>query len=227
MAKINVSVKNLRIRGRLKVKEETRNFYNGVFIDLGELVIFTGNVIKQLFHPPFEHRELIKHGFLLGNKSLALVVVTGFIMGLVLTIQMNPILAEFGAQTLLPGVIAVSMVRELGPVITGLICAGKISSGIGAEIAAMSVTEQIDAMEVSGTRPLNFVVATRVMATTIVVPILVIFADAFSLFGAFLAVNIFEATSTTLFINRSFSMLSFVDLLPATLKTVFFGFLLV
>lgn len=195
-----------------------------MFIDLGELVLFTGNVIKQLFKPPFETRELVKQSFFLGNKSLALVSVTGFIMGLVLTMQMNPILSDFGAQTLLPGVIAVAMIRELGPVITGLICAGKISSGIGAEIAAMTVTEQIDAMEVSGTRPLSFVVASRVLATTVVVPVLVIFADAFSMLGAFLAINIFEDTSLTLFSNRAFSMVGFVDLLPATIKTVFFGF---
>lgn len=124
MARINVSVVKARIKGRLKVKEETRNFYNGVFIDFGELILFTGNVIKQLFHPPFEFRELVKQGFFLGNKSLSLVAVTGFIMGLVLTMQMNPVLSDFGARSLLPGVIAVSMMRELGPVITGLICAG-------------------------------------------------------------------------------------------------------
>src|SRR5690554_4565513 len=224
MARINVSVAKQGIKERLRVKEETRNFYNGIFIDLGELVLFTGRVIRQFFQPPFEHRELLRHSFLLGNKTLALVGVTGFIMGLVLTMQMNPILTDFGAQTLLPGVIAVSMIRELGPVITGLICAGKLSSGIGAEIAAMTVTEQIDAMEVSGSRPLSFVVASRVLATTLVVPVLVIFADAFSLLGAFLAVNIFESMPFTLFINLSFSMLDFVDLLPATLKTVFFGF---
>jgi phospholipid/cholesterol/gamma-HCH transport system permease protein len=224
MAKINVSVIRQGIRGRLKVREETRKFYNGIFIDLGELVLFTGRVIKQMFQAPFEFREFAKHGFLLGNKSLPLVAVTGFIMGLVLSMQMHPVLADFGAQTLLPGVVAISMVRELGPVITGLICAGKISSGIGAEIAAMTVTEQIDAMEVSGTRPLSFVVASRITAATLVVPILVIFADAFSLLGSFLAVNIFEETSLTLFFNRSFSMMGFVDFLPSILKTIFFGF---
>jgi phospholipid/cholesterol/gamma-HCH transport system permease protein len=116
------------------------------------------------------------------------------------------------------------MIRELGPVIAGLICAGKISSGIGAEIAAMRVTEQIDAMEVSGTKPLGFVVATRVLASTIVVPVLVIFADAFSFLGAYLAINVSETMSSTLFINSAFSMLSFKDLIPATIKTVFFGF---
>ena len=224
MAKIRISVFKQGIKGRLRVKDEPLSVYYGVFIDLGELILFTGRVIRQFFQPPFEFRELVKHSFLLGNKSLALVGVTGFIMGLVLTMQMNPILSDFGAQTLLPGVIAVSMIRELGPVITGLICAGKLSSGIGAEIAAMTVTEQIDAMEVSGTRPLSFVVASRVMATTLVVPVLVIFADAFSLLGAFLAVNIFESMPFTLFINLSFSMLDFVDLFPATLKSVFYGF---
>ena len=208
----------------IRISEEIRHSYNGLFIDLGELVVFTINVIKQLFRPPFEYMELIKQGFILGNKSFGLVSVTGFIMGLVLTMQMNPVLADFGAQSLLPSAISVAMVRELGPVITGLICAGKMSSGIGAEIAAMRVTEQIDAMEVSGTNPLGFVVTTRVMAAMITVPVLVIFADAFSLIGAFLAVNIFEDTSSTLFLDRSFSMLGFRDLMPATIKTVFFGF---
>jgi phospholipid/cholesterol/gamma-HCH transport system permease protein len=221
-------MKQLKVRQlapqKIRIKEETRHFYNGIFIDLGELVIFSINVIKQFFRPPFEDKELIKQGFLLGNKSFALVSVTGFIMGLVLTMQMNPVLADFGAQTLLPSAISVAMVRELGPVITGLICAGKMSSGIGAEIAAMRVTEQIDAMEVSGTNPLGYVVATRVLATTITVPLLVIFADAFSFLGAFLAVNVFEDTSSTLFIDRAFAMLGFRDLIPATIKTVFFGF---
>ncbi|MDD4778955.1 MAG: ABC transporter permease, partial [Fermentimonas sp.] len=102
MKKINLTAAKQRIKRKLKVKEETRNFYNGVFIDLGELVLFTGKVTRQMFTPPFEFREFLKHGFLLGNKSLALVSVTGFIMGLVLTMQMNPVLTDFGAQTLLP-----------------------------------------------------------------------------------------------------------------------------
>ncbi len=218
-----VHVRNFKVR-KFHVDEEVRNFYNGMFIDLGELAFFTGKVVKQFFQPPFEYKELIKQGYLIGNKSFSLISVTGFIMGLVLTMQMNPILSNFGAQTLLPGVIAVAMVRELGPVIAGLICAGKISSGIGAEIAAMSVTEQIDAMEVSGTKPLGFVVATRVLAATVVVPILVIFADAFSFLGAYLAINVFENMSIALFVNSAFDMLSFKDLIPATIKTFFFGF---
>lgn len=224
MRKINTkSLKNLKIK-RFQINEDMRNLYNGIFIDLGEMFIFTGKVIKQFFQPPFEHKEMVKQGFQIGNKSLSLVSVTGFIMGLVLTMQMYPILSDFGAQTLLPGVVAIAMVRELGPVITGLICAGKISSGIGAEIAAMRVTEQIDAMEVSGAKPLGFVVATRVLAATVVLPVLVIFADALSLLGAYLAINAFEQMSGTLFINSAFGMLGFIDLIPAIIKTIFFGF---
>lgn len=218
-----IKLKRLRLKN-IQISKEARNFYSRIFIDLGQLAIFTKDVIKQFFQPPFEHGELVKQGYIIGNKSFALVGITGFIMGLVLTMQMNPILTDFGAQTLLPGVIAVAMIRELGPVITGLICAGKISSGIGAEIAAMIVTEQIDAMEVSGTKPLGFVVASRVLATTVVVPILVIFADVFSLIGAFLAINMFESTNITLFVNRALDVVTFEDLLPATVKTVFFGF---
>src|SRR5690606_20728143 len=104
-------------------------------------------------------RELIKQGYLLGNKTLPLISITGFIMGLVLTLQSRPVLVDFGAQTLLPGMISVSVIREIGPVITALLCAGKLSSGIAAELGAMKVTEQLDAMEISGTKPLNFVVA--------------------------------------------------------------------
>lgn len=218
-----IRLKKLRLKN-IQISEDIRNSYSKIFIDLGQLAIFTKDLIKQFFQPPFEHAELIKQGYIIGNKSFALVGITGFIMGLVLTMQMNPILSDFGAQTLLPGVIAVAMIRELGPVITGLICAGKISSGIGAEIAAMIVTEQINAMEVSGTKPLGFVVASRVLATTVVVPILVIFADVFSLIGAFLAINMFESTNITLFVNRALDVVTFEDLLPATVKTVFFGF---
>ena len=157
--------------------------YSSWFIELGALTLFTRKVLNQFFKPPFEHGELIKQGYYIGYKTLPLISITGFIMGLVLTIQIRPILVDFGATSLLPGLIAVAFVREVGPVITGLLCSGKISSGIAAEIGAMKVSEQIDAMEVSGTKPLGFVVATRVLATTLLVPLLVIVGDAFSFFG--------------------------------------------
>lgn len=208
--------------------QKIRNYINPSLEDflseLGNIVLFTGNTIKQFFIAPFEHRELIKQGYLIGNKTLPLISITGFIMGLVLTMQSRPVLVDFGAQSLLPGMVAVSIIREIGPVITALLCAGKISSGIGAELGAMKVTEQLDAMEVSGTKPLNFVVATRVLATTLLVPILVFYADAIALLGSFVAVSMHEKISVFLFFSQAFDSLSFSDIIPATVKTFFFGF---
>ena len=202
------------------IKLSLENF----FTEIGNIILFTGNTVKQFFTPPFEHRELIKQGYQMGNKTLPLISITGFIMGLVLTMQSRPVLVDFGAQSLLPGMIAVSIIREIGPVITALLCAGKISSGIGAELGAMRVTEQLDAMEVSGTKPLNYVVATRVLATTLLVPVLVFYADAIALLGSFVAVRMHENISVFLFLSQAFDSLSFSDIIPATIKTFFFGF---
>lgn len=192
--------------------------------EFGDIILFTLEVIRQFFGAPFEHRELIKQSYLLGNKTLPLISITGFIMGLVLTMQSRPVLVDFGAQSMLPGMISISVVREIGPVITALLCAGKLSSGIGAELGAMKVTEQLDAMEVSGTKPLNYVVATRVLATTLIVPVLVFYADAIALIGSYAAVRMHEDISILLFISRAFEALSFSDVIPATIKTFFFGF---
>jgi phospholipid/cholesterol/gamma-HCH transport system permease protein len=150
--------------------------------------------------------------------------ITAFIMGLVLTIQSRPTLVEFGAESLLPSMVAVSLVREISPVITALICAGKIGSGMGAELGSMRVTEQIDAMEVSGTNPFKYLVVTRVGATTIMLPILSSISNAISLYGSYLGVNIRGAVSWNLFWTQVFDSLSFGDVMPSLVKTFFFGF---
>jgi phospholipid/cholesterol/gamma-HCH transport system permease protein len=161
---------------------------------------------------------------MIGYKSLGLVTVTGFIMGLVLTIQSRPTLARFGAEAWLPGMVAVSLIREIGPVITALICAGKVGSGIGAELASMKVTEQIDAMEVSGTNPFKYLVVTRVLAAMFMIPILVIFADGIGLCGSFIGVNIMDQVGLRLYFSKAIESLDFVDVFPAFIKTFFFGF---
>lgn len=145
-------------------------------------------------------------------------------MGLVLTIQSRPTLVEFGAESLLPSMVAVSLIREISPVITALICAGKIGSGMGAELGSMRVTEQIDAMEVSGTNPFKYLVVTRVGATTIMLPILSSISNAISLYGSYLGVNIRGAVSWNLFWTQVFDSLSFGDVMPSLVKTFFFGF---
>jgi phospholipid/cholesterol/gamma-HCH transport system permease protein len=208
----------------MKFKRKIPESLEAFFLEVGDILIFTGQVIWQFFTSPFEYRELVRQGYYIGNKTLPLVSVTAFIMGLVLTLQSRPVLVEFGAQSLLPGMISVSIIREIGPVITALLCAGKVSSGIGAELGAMKVTEQLDAMEVSGVKPLNYVVATRVLASTILVPVLVIIADAIGLLGSFFAVSMSEKISLTLFLSQAFDSLSFSDIVPATVKSFFFGF---
>jgi len=196
------------------------------FEEVTNITRFSGQFFKQLFARPYEFEELVKQCYIIGYKSLPLVGITGFIMGLVLTIQSRPTLAEFGAESWLPAMVAVSIIREIGPVITALICAGKVGSGIGAELASMKVSEQIDAMEVSGINPFKHIVVTRILATTLMLPVLVIFSDVIALTGSFLAVNIQGDVSFNLFIAQIFGKLSFMDIFPSLIKTVFFGFVI-
>jgi len=194
------------------------------FNDTGNASVFLGRFFNEVWRPPFEGREFLRQCYYVGYKSLPLVAITGFIMGLVLTIQSRPTLAEFGAESWLPGMVALSLVKEIAPVITALICAGKIASGIGAELGSMKVTEQIDAMEVSGINPYKYLVVTRIMATILMVPLLVVFADVVGIFGGFVGVNIHGDINMTRYFSQVIESLAFVDIFPATIKTFFFGF---
>ena len=196
----------------------------GFFEEIARLTLFALRFFKQLIKPPYEINEILKQCFLIGYKSLPLVAITGFIMGLVMTIQSRPTLAEFGAESWLPAMVAISIIREIGPVITALIFAGKVGSGIGAELASMKVTEQIDAMEVSGINPFKYLVVTRIVSATLMLPVLVVMADAISLYDAYVGVNIKGDVSLHLFFLEVFAKLSFSDVLPAVIKTFFFGF---
>lgn len=197
-----------------------------ILIEIGLIARFTARFFREVFKPQFEFSEFLRQCFYIGNKSFPLVAITAFIMGLVITMQSRPTLVEFGAQAWLPKMISVSLVREIAPVITALICAGKIGSGIGAELGSMKVTEQIDAMDVSGTNPYKFLVVTRVMATTLMIPILAILADGISLYGGYLGCNIHGVVSWDLFWNQVFDTLVFADIVPSILKTFFFGFII-
>jgi len=168
----------------------TQRQLNSFFETLAGLFIFSTRFFKEVFLPPYEVVEIRKHMIELGMKTLPIVGVTGFIIGLVMTMQLQPVLQRFGAEAFLPGSIAITIVRELGPVITALIFAGRVSSGIGAELGSMRVTEQIDAMEVSGVNPFRFLVVTRVFATTIILPILTVYV-------IFISLIIWRAKDTT------------------------------
>ncbi len=194
------------------------------FMEIGALSRFAGRFFKELFSWPFEFREFFKQCYQMGNKSLLLVGVTGFILGLVFTLQSRPTLLEFGAVSWMPSMISISIVREIGPVIIALICAGRIGSSIGAELGSMRVTEQIDAMEVSGTNPFKFLVVTRILAATLMLPVLIMIGDLIALFGSALVEYVKGNVSFLLYFNEVFEAIKFSDLMPATIKSFFFGF---
>lgn len=202
------------------LKSSTKLF----FVQIGELALFAGRFFKEVFLRPFEFKELIRQCYSIGNRSLPLVGITGFIIGLVLTLQTRPTLMEFGAESWMPSMVGISIVREIGPVIVALICAGRVASGIGAELGSMRVTEQIDAMEVSGTNPFKFLVVTRITAATLMVPLLVIFGDVLALYGSYLVEHFKGDVSFRLFFDQVFDSLEYGDLVPATIKSFFFGF---
>jgi phospholipid/cholesterol/gamma-HCH transport system permease protein len=199
-------------------------YIKNLFVDTGNVSLFTARFFKEIVKPPFQINEFFRQCYEIGNKSLPLVTITGFIMGLVLTIQSRPTMTKFGAESWLPSMVSLSLIREIAPVITALICAGKIASGIGAELGSMKVTEQIDAMEVSAVNPYKYLVVTRILATTFMIPILVLFADLVGIFGGYIGFNVRGSMSLYRYFSDVIEHLEFLDLIPAFIKTFFFGF---
>jgi phospholipid/cholesterol/gamma-HCH transport system permease protein len=195
-----------------------------LFIDTGNVSLFTARFFKEIVKPPFQTNEFIRQCYAIGYKSFPLVAITGFIMGLVLTIQSRPTMTKFGAESWLPSMVSLSLIREIAPVITALICAGKIASGIGAELGSMKVTEQIDAMEVSAVNPYKYLVVTRILATTLMIPILVLFADLVGVFGGYIGYNVRGSMGLYRYFSDVIEHLEFLDVFPAFIKTFFFGF---
>jgi phospholipid/cholesterol/gamma-HCH transport system permease protein len=197
--------------------------FKTTFLGAGDFFMFFFRFLKESFKRPFEGKEFLVQCYKMGNKSLPLVLITAFIMGLVLTLQTRPSLVAFGAEILLPGMVSVSVIKEIGPVITAIICAGKISSRLGAELGSMKVTEQIDAMEVSAINPFRYLVVTRVLAATCMLPILVVFADGISIFSSYIAYNIHGNISLIRFFNLALSKLGWIDIIPSFIKSILFG----
>ncbi|MBP1671948.1 MAG: transporter permease [Bacteroidetes bacterium] len=222
VAPIIRNVKNQTIVISEKTLEKTR-YLNDFMAETANFFLFISRIIKATFSRDFEFREFFRQCFQIGYKSLPLISITGFIVGLVLTIQSRPTLVNFGADSMLPGMVAVSLIREMGPVIIALICAGKIGSGMGAELGSMKVTEQIDAMEVSSANPMRFLVVTRVLAATLMIPVLVLYADFLGILGSWAGANIKGDVSFSLFFSQAFSKINYIDFLPAFIKTIFFG----
>lgn len=228
MKKINPvpKIKNFAVGQSIKISEKTvekTEDVNSFLVSIGDISLFIKSIFKETFTRRFEFKEFLHQCYEIGNRSLPLVAITGAIMGIVFTIQSRPALAEFGAESMLPGMVAISIIREIGPIITALVCAGKIGSGMGAELGSMKVTEQIDAMEVSATNPIRYLVVTRVIAATLMIPILTLFADAFGMFGSWIGVNIKGKINLVIYFFDAFGSVTFMDFFPALIKTFFFG----
>jgi phospholipid/cholesterol/gamma-HCH transport system permease protein len=219
-AKKFAAEKSIQLSEKTIVKTEEANSF---FAEVADFFKFISCTIKETFSRDFEFREFWYQCFSIGNKSLGLITTTGMIMGIVLTIQSRPNLVNFGAVSMLPRMMAVSIIKEIGPVITALICAGKIGSGMGAELGSMKVSEQIEAMEVSSVNPMRFLVVTRVLAATLMIPLLVLYADAIGIIGSWIAANIKGDVSFILYFSQAFSHITFLDFLPSFIKTFFFG----
>jgi phospholipid/cholesterol/gamma-HCH transport system permease protein len=184
---------------------------------------FTFRIFKEIIKPPYQLKEVINQCYEIGIKALPLISVTGFIIGLVFTQQTRGPLESFGAESWLSNFMGIAIIKSLGPLITAILCAGKVSSGIGAELASMKVTEQIDAMEVSAINPFKFLVVNRVLATTIATVILMFFCSFTSLMGAYLNIYIGDHTSITNFYQGASSSIGFLDVVQAIFKSTIFG----
>src|SRR4051812_29705095 len=193
-----------------------------LLLRIADIYQFILKFFKELF--PLEVKEILRQAYFVGNKSLFLITFTAFLAGVVFTKQSRPSLASFGAESWLPSLVSQAVVRSLGPLITGLICAGKLGSNIGAGLGSMQVSEQIDAMEVSGTRPFSYLVVSRVTATTLMLPLLVVYADVVALMGSFIMVNVFNSSSFALYFNEVATSVTYVDVFSSLIKSAFFGF---
>ena len=193
---------------------------------VGEVSIFGIRAIREACLPPYEFRETVRHVFEIGWRSLPLITTSGFAIGVVLSLHTRASLERFGAEALIPAGLAIALVRETGPLVTALLVSGRVGAGIGAELGAMKVTEQIDALEAVAVDSFKFLAVTRIVACVLAMPLLTAVADFFGLLGGYVSEAAFSGMSATLYFHRAFSLVDFNDFLPATLKTTVFGLII-
>jgi phospholipid/cholesterol/gamma-HCH transport system permease protein len=200
--------------------------FTGLFEWFGSLGIFFWQVLKAGVTPPYEWRELIRQLDEIGSMSLPLVALAGAAVGAVLSMETRESMTRFGAKSLLPTAVVWAVIQEMGPIITGLVVSGRVGAGIGAELASMKVTEQIDAIEASAINPYRLLAATRILACILMLPLLTVAADAGGLLMGWLAQTLSEPISLQQFIDRGFSGATLKDFLPPTFKTAVFGLII-
>ena len=196
------------------------------FAAAGALAVFAGRALVEAFRPPYEFAEILRHLHQFGLRSTPLIVTSGFAIGVVLSMHTRASLERFGAEAMIPAGLAIALIRETGPLVAGLLVSGRVGAGIGAEIGAMRVTEQIDALEASAVDAFKYLVVTRVIASMIAMPLLTTMMNFAGVVGGYVSEAVQSGMSWQLYFERSFMYIGFSDLIPATLKTVVFGFLI-
>lgn len=186
--------------------------------------LFVLTAAVSIFRRPFYVGEITRQCYEIGVRTLPLATLTGVITGIVFTQQSRPSLESFGATSWLPSLVTLALVRSLAPLVTALICAGKIGSSIGAELGSMKVTEQIEALTVSAVNPIKFLVVTRTFATTFMLPVLTAYFGFVAFVGAFINVRGNEGTSWVAFIRTGFANLEGLDIASALFRALVFGF---
>lgn len=200
--------------------------FSEFFVWFAEIYLFFKEFLRNLFKRKFEWRQFKNQLDETGSRSFLLVGIAGFAIGVVLSMQFNDTLARFGAESMLPSMISLSVIREIGPIITALVVAGRVASGIGAELGSMRVTEQIDALDVSAVNSFNYLVVPRIVATIIALPLLTIYCDIIAILGGYLGILIERSVSFQEYITACIRFLDIEDVVPGVLKTSVFGFII-
>jgi phospholipid/cholesterol/gamma-HCH transport system permease protein len=198
----------------------------GGFALVGAIATFGARALVGAVRPPYEWREILRHLHQFGYRSAPLILAAGFAIGVVLSMHTRDSLERFGAEAMIPAALAIALIRETGPLTAGLLVSGRVGAGIGAEIGAMNVTEQIDALEATAVDAFKYLAVTRVIALMIAMPLLTLMIDFAGIAGGFVAETVISGMSWQQYFERSFSYISYSDLIAATLKTVVFGFLI-
>jgi phospholipid/cholesterol/gamma-HCH transport system permease protein len=190
---------------------------------LGQILILLMLAFKEILRPPFEIRNTFKQMLEIGVRSLPVVLVTAIFTGMVFALQTYTGFKRFGAEAVVGTVVALSMTRELGPVLTGLIVAGRAGAAMAAELGTMRVTEQIDALETLATNPVKYLVVPRLIAGALMLPALALVADLIGIIGGyFITVGLFD-TSSVVYWKRTWNYLEMSDIYNGLIKAAFFG----
>ena len=192
----------------------------------GRISLFTTDIIKHTFQPPFYPRQLMKQFFIIGYLSLPVVGLTAIFTGMVLALQSYTGFSRFSAEGAISTVVVLSITRELGPVLAGLMVAGRIGASIAAEIGTMRVTEQIDALTTLSTNPMKYLVVPRVLAGLFMLPCLVLVADAIGVFGGYLVATYKLNFNSAVYIKQPFTYLELDDVISGLIKAAAFGFII-